>query len=419
VTRFWRIAALVGSGATLVAMLALMLLYLGLGYGSLLVLLVLAAVYGWMLFAYLHYRDCRQEEFLEVLAAAAEAHAPLAPALWAYLRDRPTGGLRQAWVFLLLFFVLPGYYWLWYGGSSFDSKVARVARLLQAGYSLHEALLLTPGVASPETRLAVALGEKTGQLALGLRAFRTPARGQLTTIWLEVVPRLAYPLVLLLAINGILMFWTIYIAPKYKKIFQDFHRSLPPETGRALVLGDLALSFSWVLALAVPALVALVILLLASPRFRWYFPVVGYLYRGHVRSQVLRALAFLLQVGRPAPEALGVLAASEGFVAPARRSVEAVRRGVEQGEPLAESLHRARVLPRAMVPLLGTAERAGNLPWALAELADVLAQRAARRVQRFSLVFFPLPIVGVGAMVGVIVLGLFVPLISLIEGLSQ
>src|SRR5215469_12646495 len=134
--RFWRVLALVVSCAAYAAGLVIMLLYLGLGYGTLLVLLVLAAGYGWMLFAFLHYRQCRQEEFLQVVAAAAEAEAPLAPALWAYLRDRPRGGLHEFWVALLLFFVLPVYYWLWYRGSNYDRKVEQVAKLLEGGHSL-------------------------------------------------------------------------------------------------------------------------------------------------------------------------------------------------------------------------------------------------------------------------------------------
>jgi type II secretory pathway component PulF len=417
--RFARITALLFSCSIFAALLVLMFVALGIGYGSFLVLLVLGATYGWMLFAFWHYRGCRQEEFVQVLVAAAEGQAPLAPALWAYLRDRPSGTLREAWLALLLFFVVPGYYWIWYGRSSYDRKVEQVALLLEDGYSLSEALDMTPGVASRTIRLAVALGEDTGQLALCLRAFRSPARSRLSTFWLEMVPRFAYPLVLLLVINGVLTFWLIYIVPKINRIFQDFRMTLPIETRRAMALGDLAIASSWFLGLAIPVLVTLFVLVLVSPGFRWYFPIVGGLYRRYVRSQMLQALAVLLQIGRPAPEALGQLAARGGLVGGARRNLEAVRWRVAQGEPLAESLCRGRVLPWAMVPLLRTAERVGNLPWALTQIADLLAERAARRVQRLGLVLFPVPVVGMGILVGVIVVGVFMPLITLIDGLTQ
>jgi type II secretory pathway component PulF len=416
-SRFWRALGLLGSGIAFLVLLMVLLLSLGLGYGTLLLLLVLAAAYAWMLFAYWHYRELRREEFLQVLAAAAEAEAPLAPALWAYLSDRPHVGWRRFWTSLVLFFVVPGYYWLWYSGSSFDRKVERVADLLDEGYSLPEALRRTPGVASRETRLAAALGQDTGQLARCLRALRSPARSRLAGLWLEMVPRFAYPLFLLLIINGVLVFWILYIAPRYERIFKELHMALPEETERALALGHLALHYAWVLTLAIPVLAGLLLLLLVSPTIRWYFPVVGRFYRGYVSGRTLQALAFLLQVGQPAPEALGVLAESGAFVGRARRRLEAIRRRVEQGESLPDSLRWGKVLPRPMVPLLRTAERVGNLPWALAELADVMGQRAVRRLQRLGMVLFPVPIIGVGVLVGVIALGLFMPLVTIINGL--
>ena len=92
--------------------------------------------YGWMLFAYLHYHQARQEEFLQLLTTAVESEAPLAPALWSYLSDRPHGPVREFWVAVLLFFVIPGYYWVWHRRHSFDHKVARVACLLEDGWPL-------------------------------------------------------------------------------------------------------------------------------------------------------------------------------------------------------------------------------------------------------------------------------------------
>jgi type II secretory pathway component PulF len=402
-----------------VVLLGVLIVSLRVGYGGLLVLLVVGTAYGWMLFAFLHYRHCRQEEFVQVLAAAAEAGAPLAPAIRAYLHDRPHGTLREAMVAVLLCFVFPGYYWIWYRNTNYDRKVARVAELLEEGHALPEALESTPGVASREMLLAATLGHDTGRLADSLRSLQNPARSRLTTLWLEVVPRLGYPLFLLLFITILLTFWIIFIVPRFERIFRDFDMTFPEVTQQTMVLGHLALNFGWTLVLAVPFLVALLVLLLASPTFRWHFPLIGYVYAEYVRSQILQALAFLLKTGKPAPEALDMLASSDALVGGARDRLEEVCHQVEQGEPLADSLRDGRLLPRAMVPLLRTAERAGNLSWALGELADLLAQRAARRIQRLSLVLFPVPVVGVGLLVGVIVLGIFMPLIAMIDRLAQ
>src|SRR6184192_871145 len=143
-----RLKRLLGISA---AVLGLAALFVGLGlaliYGGLApalpLLLILMLFYGWVLSAYVHYRQGRRDELLHLLSAAAESQAPLAPALWAYLRDRPQGPLREFWVGLLLFFVLPGYYWVWHRRHSYDRKVARVAYFLEMGDSLPNALRAT------------------------------------------------------------------------------------------------------------------------------------------------------------------------------------------------------------------------------------------------------------------------------------
>lgn len=416
--RFWRGLAVVGS---FVAGAGLLLLLVGsvFGFFSVFVPLVLGAAYTWIVFGFLHYRQCRQEELLGVVRAAAAVQAPLPAALWAYLRDRPHDELREFWVGLLLNFVAPGYYWIWYRRFNYDRKVEQVVLLLEAGHSLSQAVELTPGVASRMTQLALALGQKTGRLAPCLEALDSPARSRLSILWIEIVARLAYPLFLVFVIGGILQFWSVYLLPRFQRIFTDLHQTLPEPTERVIALGEMAEEWFWGVIIAMQVVIALLFLLLTNTGFRWYFPIVGHYYREYVRSQILQALSFLLQAQKPAPIALVMLAGSDAFPQAAQWRLEAVRRRVEQGEPLADSLRRGRLLPRAMVPLLRTAERAGNLPWALAELADILAQRAVRRVQRASVVLFPLPVVGLGVLVFVIVLGIYVPLIYLMEGLSQ
>src|SRR5262245_59536353 len=98
--RFARGAALVGA----LVFLTIFGIALCAGFGWLAVLLffTVGAAYAWMLFAFLHYRRCRQEELLQVIATAVAAEAPLVPALAAYLEDRPQGLLHEFWVALLL-----------------------------------------------------------------------------------------------------------------------------------------------------------------------------------------------------------------------------------------------------------------------------------------------------------------------------
>src|SRR5205814_494015 len=125
-------------------------------------------------------------------------------------------------------------------------------------------------------------------------------------------------------------------------------------------------------------------------------------------SRMLQAISFLIKVDTPAPQALEQIAETGYFIWPARRRLRNARRRVEQGESLADSLRRGRIVSTAMLPLVKAAERAGNLPWTLAELAENLAQRTLRRARRLSLIAFPVPIVALGLLVGFIMFAIFV-----------
>src|SRR5260370_10559618 len=188
---------------------------------GLLVDYVLFAVVGCWAYAFFHYRYVRQEELLHVLQTAAQANAPLAPTVWAYVSDRPECSWREFTVSILLF---PIYYRSWHRWYSYDRKVEQLALILEGGALLHLALKAVSGVASRETVLAAAIGQASGQMAPCLAQVK---RWQLAALWLEVIPRLAYPLILILTEIFILWFQMIFIVPKFEKIFADFKIKMP------------------------------------------------------------------------------------------------------------------------------------------------------------------------------------------------
>src|SRR5205823_2189402 len=227
-SRTRRVLALVATGAGVLVFFGLAVALVLAGWApGLPLLFLLMLFYGWMLFAYLFYRQGRQDELLHFLGTAAESQAPLAPALWAYLRDRPAGPLREFWVALLLFFVFPGYYWLWHRRHSYDQRVARVAYFLEMGDSLPSALRAARGVATGEMILAAQVGQHTGRLAESLRS-SLPKR--LLAVWMELLPRIFYPLLLLVFLSGIIGFWFQFILPRLMRIFTEFGQELPDAT---------------------------------------------------------------------------------------------------------------------------------------------------------------------------------------------
>jgi type IV pilus assembly protein PilC len=382
------------------------------GFLALPLLLVVGLVDGWMLYAYLYYRWGRQDELVQLLATATQAGTPLPPALRAYLRDQPRG---TYWPVVPLFFLVPGLYWFWRRRYDYDARVARLARLLEEGDSLRDALRSVNGIVPRATTIAVAVGEATGRLALSLRR---STEGSLAVVWLEVLPRLLYPIMLLLFMIGVGTFWALFLLPRMERIYHDFGMELPALTSSLVDTGPFLVNFGGLITLGVLICVTLLVLAIVNPGVRWHVPGLGRLDRMNVQSRVLKMLGVLVEAGKPLPEALAVLADSSSFPEAVQERLSAAGAAVELGEPLPDSLLRAGLLSSSMVPLIRAAERSRNLGWALGELGDSLSGRAARLLRRSSLALFPAAVVAVGVLVALMVLGMFLPLVKLISELA-
>ncbi|CAN5353066.1 hypothetical protein BH10PLA2_BH10PLA2_33470 [soil metagenome] len=377
---------------------------------------LLMLIYGWVIYAFVQYREGRQQELTHLLCTAAEAEAPLAPALWAYLDDRPRGTLREFWTALLLFFLLPGYYWIWHRRHSFERKIARVAQHLEMGESLADALEASPGVISRGTILAVRIGEATGRLSESLRS-AVPRR--LTALWLEMLPRFLYPVMLIGFMIGLTSFWMTNVLPKLDRIYFDFDLELPVATLRLIDFGTYVLDHLGVLLLLVLIGGGILALIFSSSYVLWYLPILGRLYRRHQQSNVLKLLSTLLRVDIPAPASVEMLAKSNYFSWAVRRRLQTVKSHLQQGEPLAQTLQRDGLLPKSMAPLVHASERMHNLPWALNELGESMGERTVRTLRRLSQFVAPLLVIGVGLLVALEVLGIFMPVIEIVTRLAE
>ena len=387
------------------------------GFGLLGVLLyVIANV--WAVYTFLRYRHGLQDELLTVLAATAEARQPLPAGVEAYLDGRPPPnefGVAFRWLAFIAF-PLYAYARLWLGWRRFDQLVEDLALRLEEGESLSHALGSVPGVAAREVRLAAAVGEATGSLGPCLRG---ADRERWSAAWLDVAPRLVYPLLVLLFVTGVAAFLMTFILPRFVRIFDEFGAQLPTET-RLLRESWSVLDANFAaVGLGIALLQATETLPVVSTTVRWHSPILGRVYRWVVQAEVSRTLGRLLAVGRTVPQALDFLAASGHLPSVARRRVAVAADRVGRGDPLAQSLRAAGLLPASMAPLVQASERTGTLPQTLLELGGHLAGRSLRVVRRASLLVSPLLVAAVGVVVGFIAVAMFMPLVRLLTSLSE
>jgi protein transport protein HofC len=339
-------------------------------------------------------RRSEQQAFLWALAVAAERMMPLVPVVEAFAEER-----RGLWTLRSL---------------RFTFRVRRLAELLRAGTPLPQALRQCPGLVPPEALASIEVGHQSGNLAAALRQ-AAETRDSQDVLWHQMTSKVVYLCVLTLFLFLIGLFMAVKIAPAFMKIFKDFDSELPAITQwtyAAMEIGGTVAGWTAPLMLALLCYT----ILRYMGRIRFGLPGLNWLTRRLETARILDALSLVAQQQRPLVEGIATLAQSYPKYS-IRRRLGRVAKDVTAGTDWGESLVARGLIQRADWAVLQSAQRVGNLPWAMREMADSHRRRLAYRVQALLQTLFPMFVLLYGVIVGVFFVAYFLPLIALIQRL--
>jgi type II secretory pathway component PulF len=297
-------------------------------------------------------------------------------------------------------------------------RARNLADYLDAGMPLSLALARSQLSPSPDVRLAADVGEKTGTLCPSLRT-ALQQMDEFERVLRATLGRFFYLIVVLYAMVVILTFLMLKIIPAFAAMFQDYGLQLPAATQVLIKVSSGVANYGFI-CLPVMALLTfggiVVLLSYLGLSFRGW-PIVGRFFSTIDNASVLRMLSVAVQEKRPLVGSLELLAAYAPFSLARSRLYAAIHQ-VTNGAHWCDALQRARLVTRAQATVFKSAERAGNLAWALDEMADSSIRRDSLRAQAALNVLFPSLILVCGMGVMFVAVGVLLPLFSLISKLT-
>jgi type IV pilus assembly protein PilC len=120
----------------------------------------------------------------------------------------------------------------------------------------------------------------------------------------------------------------------------------------------------------------------------------------------------LLQSGVPILDALDICARTSGNVI-IEDGIMLVRRRISEGRNMAEPLMEAKVFPDMVVQMIGVGEQTGALDQMLNKIADFYEEETDIAVAALTSMLEPIMMVGIGGMVGVVLVSMYLPIFSL------
>ena len=296
--------------------------------------------------------------------------------------------------------------------------VAELARDIEEGRSLSDALGRFPDLFGQVFVGMVRNGELTGRLdeALGRLAEYMDRDLEIRK---KIREALLYPMIVLSVAAGVLAVFLTFIIPAFDRIYRSVGASLPLMT-RMLMAGSrsfragLPLIAAAVVIVALPPIRQRIRAALAAPvqRLVLRLPRVGALAKSAFLSRFARALGIMLRTGVPIVSALEVAGAVVGL--PDFGSVvEGLKQQIMEGHRLADAMRETGWFTPMVIQMTGLGEESGRLDVMLDRAATILEREFDLQMRRFFTLLEPALTLLIGAIVGLLLVALYLPIFGL------
>jgi type IV pilus assembly protein PilC len=309
-----------------------------------------------------------------------------------------------------------------------NMQLAEVIRQMRAeiegGDALHVALARRPKVFSGMYVHMVEAGEASGQLETVLERLNQQLERDFE-LKKKVSGALVYPIVIAcVAVAAVFVLMTV-VVPTFTKIFADAGMELPFLTKLLVDISDFFVKYWYIVAVALIGMVVGFKVYYNTPSGRMavdklLFGVVavGPVIKKVVAARFTRTLATLLDSGVMVTSAMEIVERAVGNTVVAA-AIHKSRISVTKGAGIAVPLAETKVLPLMVTQMIAVGEETGELSKMLNNVADFYEKEAAYAIEGLTTLIEPTVIVGMGLVVGVVVMAIYIPLFDMSSGATM
>lgn len=298
------------------------------------------------------------------------------------------------------------------------SAVTQIADDVSGGSSLSAAMQQHPNVFSVSYTRLVEASEGGGYLSkVLLQLQRADERNQ--ALRNTLVSAFTYPIILLVFSFAVVIFVLVYVFPKFSKLFAGLGDNLPATTKVLMSISDILINHWMLTLLVVAALIAGFEAWRNSAGGRALFdraklslPGIRTIYQRFYMSQVMRVMGLSISNGVSVVDTLE--SCRESIANEQLRAQYAtIGQRVQEGGRLSDAFRQIDSVPQLAKEMITTAEESGNLGPVATRIASYYEDELNRLLESFSKIAEPVMLIVMGAVVGLIVSSLLLPVFKL------
>jgi type IV pilus assembly protein PilC len=297
-----------------------------------------------------------------------------------------------------------------------------VRKDVEAGISLSDALRRHPEVFNDLYVAMVAAGESGGILESTLDRVADQLEKD-AALRRQIKAAMVYPMLIGGFALLVLVALVAFLVPVFEKVFKDFGGELPAITKFTVTISHL-ITGRWYLLIAGIGLLVFLFRKWKSTesgrvhwdRFKLRFPMkIGDIVQKVALARFSRTFAGLIAAGVPMLEAIDITGRTSGNRI-IEMAMDDVKESVKRGGSLTAPMRQVpEVFPVMVTQMMGVGEETGALDAMLSKVADFYEEQVAAAVKALTSILEPVMIIVVGAIVGFIVIAMYMPMFKVYD----
>jgi type IV pilus assembly protein PilC len=305
--------------------------------------------------------------------------------------------------------------------------IASVRADVEAGISLSDALEKHPKVFSRLYVSMVRAGEIGGILDEVLNRLAAQLEKD-DSIKRAVKSAMVYPIMIGCFAIIVLIGMVLFLIPIFAGMYKQMGNAKLPMLTRIMV-GVSNVMKSWRGAIVLAVIIGVVIAVrkvkatpqgtMAWDRFKLNIPMgIGEIMRKMAVARFSRTLGTLISSGVPILQALEITGKAAGNALIEKVMMD-VQTNVKEGQTISEPLQGVSVFPEMVVQMIAVGEETGSLDQMLQKVADFYEDEVNAAVKSLTSILEPIMMLGVGALVGTVVISMYLPIFNMMNVVKQ
>ncbi|WP_432799135.1 type II secretion system F family protein [Poriferisphaera sp. WC338] len=302
--------------------------------------------------------------------------------------------------------------------AKFKQILLEIKQDVESGKQFSEALAKHPKLFGPLYINMVRASEMSGSFSQMLERIASYLQQQIETRAM-VIGAMIYPAVIGALAIGVTIFLLTFVLPRFAGVFEGKEAAMPWPTVFLMSLSAFMVEWWWAVVIGLLGMVIGFVFFTKTEAGGWWWdgaklriPIFSRMFRALYISRSLHTMGELVNAGVPMLDTLaitGEISGNRHF----KRLWKSVYTCVKQGKKIANPLQKTKLLPTAVVQMVGAGEESGKLGEVLDEVSSFYARQLREVIKTVTSMIEPIMIIIMGSVVGFIAMAIILPIFKL------